>query len=146
MSMSQALLPEFDQEMAKTRKMLERVPMDRFDWKPHEKSFSMGELANHVARLPGWGKETMVTESMDLAPEGGEIPMPPVVRTVEDLLSAFDRNQAGFRQAVADASDDAPEGVHGRRPGQARDRPRHGLGALRTPPERPPRRRAAARS
>ena len=107
MSMSQALLPEFDQEMAKTRKMLERVPMDRFDWKPHEKSFSMGELANHVARLPGWGKETMVTESMDLAPEGGELPMPPVVRTVEDLLSAFDRNQAGFRQAVADASDDA---------------------------------------
>jgi hypothetical protein len=49
-----SLIPEFDHEMATTRKVLERVPEERFDWKPHEKSFSLGVLAKHVATLPTW--------------------------------------------------------------------------------------------
>ena len=54
MSISQSLLPELDQEIAKTRKTLERVPMDRFDWKPHEKSMAFVGLATHIANLPSW--------------------------------------------------------------------------------------------
>jgi uncharacterized damage-inducible protein DinB len=107
MSISASLLPELDQEMAKSRKVLERVPMDRFDWKPHEKSFSLGELSNHVARLLGWGLETLSTDSLDLAPEGGEVETPPVVRTTEGLLATFDEGANAFRGAIEKASDEA---------------------------------------
>ena len=107
MSISASLLPELDQEMEKTRKVLERLPMDRFDWKPHEKSFSLGDLGNHTARIFGWGIETMVTESFDLEPEEGDPPQPPVARNVEDLLRAFDDGATRFRGAVAEASDEA---------------------------------------
>lgn len=106
MSISESLLPEFDQEMDNTRKTLERVPMNRFDWKPHERSFSLGALANHVSRLLWWGTETMVTESLDLAPKGEELQGPPVVRTTEELLAAFDEGLAGFRRAVEGAGDE----------------------------------------
>ena len=107
MSISAALMPEFDQEMAKTREALERVPTDRFGWKPHEKSFSIGELANHMARLPGWGAATMTTESMDLDPEAGEFEAPEPVETAEELLELFDTQAAGFRAALAEAGDEA---------------------------------------
>ena len=55
MGLSQALLPEYDHEMANTRKTLERVPDDKFAWTPHAKSFPMGTLAGHLANLPSWG-------------------------------------------------------------------------------------------
>ena len=55
MSLVDSLLPEFDHEMSVTRRLLERVPDDRFLWKPHEKSYSLGQLAQHVATLPLWG-------------------------------------------------------------------------------------------
>ena len=107
MSIGASLLPELDQEIAKSRKVLERVPMDRFDWKPHEKSFSLGELSNHVARLLGWGLETLSTESLDLAPEGGEVDMPPVARDSDGLLAIFDEGADAFRKAIEEASDEA---------------------------------------
>jgi len=66
MKISELLLPEFDNEMASTRKILERVPADKGAWKPHEKSFSLGHLAQHVARLPGWVTMTMSDTSLDL--------------------------------------------------------------------------------
>ena len=106
MSLSEGLLPEFDQEMAKTRSVLARIPMDKYDWKPHEKSFSMGDLANHVARMAGWGLSTMTTEVIDYAPVDGEVPEPPIARTTEALLELFDGSVAGFRDAVAGATDD----------------------------------------
>lgn len=62
------LLPEFDQEMKSTRKLLECVPEHRWDWKPHEKSMSLGRLAGHVAELPGWATTTIERESLDLTP------------------------------------------------------------------------------
>lgn len=107
MSLSQALLPELDQEMQKTRKVLERIPLDRFDWKPHEKSFSMGELANHTAQVPGWGAHTLATEEMDLEPADGPLPQPPVARTTQELLQGFDEGVASFREAVEKAGDEA---------------------------------------
>lgn len=106
MSLSQALLPELDQEVATTRKLLERIPMDRFDWKPHEKSFSLGELGNHTAQLLDWGVQTLATEKMDLEPEDGPLPRPPVARTVQDLLQTFDEGTSSFRDVVERASDE----------------------------------------
>src|SRR5882672_7214080 len=70
MGLSQSLLPEFDQEMANTRKTLERVPDEKFAWKPHEKSMPMGNLAGHLANLPSWGTLTISSDSFDLAPGG----------------------------------------------------------------------------
>ena len=60
MGMVEALLPEFDREMTTTRTVLERVPDDKLDWKPHAKSFSLGELASHVATLPTVGAEALL--------------------------------------------------------------------------------------
>jgi uncharacterized damage-inducible protein DinB len=106
MSIAASLLPELDQEMANTRKTLERVPDGAFDWKPHEKSFSMMELANHLARLPGWGVATLETDSLDLDPEKGEFIPPPPAESVAGVLADFDKNVAGFRSALENASDE----------------------------------------
>ena len=62
-----ALLPEFDHEMSVTRKLLERVPDDRMDWKPHDKSMSLGQLALHVATVPSWGSVTLNDSELDLS-------------------------------------------------------------------------------
>jgi uncharacterized damage-inducible protein DinB len=106
MPLNQALLPEYDQEMANTRKTLERVPEDKFDWKPHQKSFSMGALATHLATLPSWGVITIQKESFDVAPEGEPPPRAELATSVEDLLQRFDQNVASTREALAAASDE----------------------------------------
>jgi uncharacterized damage-inducible protein DinB len=106
MAMKDALLPEFDQEMANTRKSLERVPEDKLGWKPHPKSGTMGWLATHVASLPSWATETMANDSLDLAPNG--VPHAPTVpaKSREELLALFDKNVAAGRAAIAGASDE----------------------------------------
>jgi len=71
MSIAQMFLPEFDQESATTRKVLERCPEDKYSWRPHEKSSSMAALATHVANLPGWVPLTMSADSFDVNPPGG---------------------------------------------------------------------------
>ena len=111
MRLSASLMPEFDQEMANTRRTLERVPSDKFAWKPHEKSFSFKQLANHLARVPGWGVATLKTDSMDLDPEKGEFIPPPEEETVDGVLAAFDQGVAEFRAALEDASDEEMMGV-----------------------------------
>ena len=106
MSINQALLPEFDQEMANTRKTLERVPEDKFAWKPHEKSSSMVSLATHLATLPSWGIITIQKDSFDLAPEGEPPPRNEPAKSVEELLQRFDQSVASTRDALATASDE----------------------------------------
>jgi uncharacterized damage-inducible protein DinB len=103
---SASILPEFDMEMAKTRATLERVPVEKFDWKPHEKSFSFMQMANHLARIPGWGAATLTTESMDIDPEKGEFVPPPEVHTTEEVLSLFDQGVAQFRAALEGSGDE----------------------------------------
>lgn len=103
MKASEALLAEFDQEMASTRTTLERVPEDKFDYKPHPKSGSMIWLAAHVAMIPGWAKVTL--EESELNMEGMQ--PPPLPKTREELLKMFDENAAGARAAIAAASDEA---------------------------------------
>jgi uncharacterized damage-inducible protein DinB len=106
MPLNQALLPEFDHEMENTRKTLERVPEDKFAWKPHEKSFSMVALATHLATLPSWGALTIQRDSIDVAPEGEPPPKGEPAKSVEDLLEKFDRNVASARAALAGATDE----------------------------------------
>jgi len=101
MSISQMLLPEFDQEMASTRKLLERVPDDRFSYKPHEKSMELGRLASHIAELPNWGATALNTEGLNLEPGM----KPYLAKSREDLLQAFDKNVADARARIAAATD-----------------------------------------
>lgn len=103
--MSESLVNEFDHEMAGTRKTLERVPEEKFDWKPHEKSGSMGWLAAHLANLAGWAGTTINQDSLDLAPGGKQIQPPPPPKSRKELLEAFDKNVAEARKAIASASD-----------------------------------------
>jgi len=100
------LLPEFDMEMDSTRKTLERVPADKFGWKPHEKSGTLGWMAGHVANLPIWAVMTMKQDSLDLAPAEGAAPVMPKPSNTNELLEIFDRNRADARAALA-AADDA---------------------------------------
>ena len=105
MPISHAMLPEFDHEMGNTRKTLERVPENKFDWKPHEKSMPMGKLAIHLATLPGWTIQTLTQDSLDVAPADGEPFKLPEANTTEELLALFDQNVASARAAIAEASD-----------------------------------------
>jgi uncharacterized damage-inducible protein DinB len=101
--MSQTLLPEFDNEMKLTRKALERVPDDKFDWKPHEKSMSLGRLAGHLAELPGFATAIIQTEGMNF--DKGEY-KPAVVKNRAEVLEVFDKNVAATREAITGATDD----------------------------------------
>jgi uncharacterized damage-inducible protein DinB len=105
MALSAALLPEFDQEMASTRKTLERVPESKFSWKPHEKSGAMGWLAGHLANLPSWLALAIKQDSLDLAPGGKPTQAPPAPKNTKELLAEFDKNVKEGRAALAAASD-----------------------------------------
>lgn len=104
MAIAHSLLPEFDMEMANTRKTLERVPDERFAWKPHEKSFPMGNLAGHLANLPSWGNLAISSDSFDMAP-GGQPLKTPELSSTKDVLEKFEENVAATRSAIVGASD-----------------------------------------
>ena len=105
MAISDALLPEFDHEMANTRKTLERVPDGKSDWKPHVKSMALGALATHVGNIPTWANYSIEQDSLDLAPGGEPLPQTPVANSTAELLTTFDANVAKARAAIAAASD-----------------------------------------
>lgn len=104
--MNQALLGEFDHEMANTRKTLERVPEDKFGWKPHEKSMTMSRLASHLAEIPSWTVNAMESESLDLAPPGAPPYQPPNPKSRKEILDLFDKNVAAARAALGGVSDE----------------------------------------
>lgn len=104
MKLSESLLPELDQEMAGTRKVLERVPDDKLAWKPHAKSFTMAALATHVATIPTWGTFTIEGDKFDLAAPSATEPPPPAASRRE-LLERFDACLAKFRAALVAAED-----------------------------------------
>jgi uncharacterized damage-inducible protein DinB len=105
MAISNSLLPEFDNEMKNTRKTLERVPDDKFAWKPHDKSFPMGALATHLANLPSWGSLTLASDSFDVAP-GGKPMKTPELNSTPEVLKTFDENVAATRAAIEAAADE----------------------------------------
>ncbi len=107
MSIAQSLLPEFDQEMAGTRKTLERVPEDKLDWKPHEKSMTMAGLATHLANMMGWATITIAQNDFDFQPEGSEPYRETAITSRAELLEKFDQGVASARAALAASSDEA---------------------------------------
>ena len=106
MAIAQSLLPEFEQEMANTRKTLERVPDEKFEFKPHPKSGSMGWLAGHLANLPLWAVMTLQQDSLDIAPAGGQPFKLPDTKNRQQVLEVFDRNVADAKKGIAAASDE----------------------------------------
>ncbi len=107
MKIAETLLPEFDQEMANTRKTLERVPAAKFSWKPHPKSFEMGALAAHIANMAEWAKLTLNSDSFDYAPPGAEPYKTPQFKSTEELVAAFDKAVADARATLAATDDGA---------------------------------------
>jgi len=103
MNFADALLPEFDREMATTRTVLERIPDEKLTWKPHPKSWTTAQLAHHVATLPSWAADTMRTDELDFT--GFQPPPPPTSR--QEVLDLFEKNAASARDALAAADTDA---------------------------------------
>jgi uncharacterized damage-inducible protein DinB len=102
MSIAESMLPEFDQEMAITRRLLERVPSDKGTWKPHPKSFALGHLTQLVAIMPGWMTTMLTKTELNLATGGGGGYS---FETTETLVGLFDKNVREARQALTDAKD-----------------------------------------
>jgi uncharacterized damage-inducible protein DinB len=106
MSISDALLPEFDQEVASTRKALERIPEAHLDFAPHEKSMNLGDLATHLANLPGWVADTLNKDAYDIdPPDGAAAPQPPRITSTAEAVSTFDAKAAEARAAIGASSD-----------------------------------------
>ena len=97
---SKSLLPEFEQEMATTRRLLERVPTDKGTWKPHPKSFPLGHLAQLVSNMPGWITNALRETSLDLGGFAGYS-----YEKTETLLEGFDRHVQEARRAIEDSTD-----------------------------------------
>jgi uncharacterized damage-inducible protein DinB len=102
MTISELILPEFDEEMANTRKLLERIPEQKSDFVPHSKSMPFGKLAGHVATLPEWAKHTLDMDVLEI--QGGEAPFIPA--TTQELLDRFDQGVKDARALIAAASDE----------------------------------------
>lgn len=101
MSIGASFIDEFDREMATTRRMLERVPSGKAEWKPHPKSFALGHLAQLISRMPGWITNVVQEARLDLSRGAGY--------TFEEtgaLLDGFDRNVQSARAALMAAADE----------------------------------------
>lgn len=106
MSYADTILPEFDQEMANTRKVLERVPEDKWDWRAHPKSNTMGWNANHLTEMPGWVEGILTETEWDFAPPGGPRYESPTFKTRKDVLNLFDQNVQAARKAIQNVKDE----------------------------------------
>ncbi len=104
MALIDGLLPEFDHEMATTRRLLARVPEAELAWKPHARSMGLGQLAVHLAQIPGWCPLVVKQTGFDIekSPEAAAGSTP---TTVGDVLAQFDTGVASGRAALAGASD-----------------------------------------
>ena len=107
------LLPEFDHEIANTRKVLERVPEDRPEFRPHDRSMTLARLAGHVAGLPYWGLLALTRNEVDLAPREPDdadadvqVMLGGVMTSRAGMLDAFDAIAAELRTRLTDVPDD----------------------------------------
>jgi uncharacterized damage-inducible protein DinB len=99
------MLGEFDNEMANTRKTLERVPEDKLGWTPDPKSMKLGRLAGHIAEMVGWGTLTLAKDEFDLDPDGKGNYKPFEATSRKQLIEEFDKNAAAARAALSAATD-----------------------------------------
>jgi len=100
-NISQSLLPEFDHEMANTRKSLERVPDSKLSFKPHAKSMTLGGLATHLATINHWTEAIVGQDSFDVS----TAPPTPELKSTAEILAAFDQGVATARKSIAGAND-----------------------------------------
>jgi len=105
MGIAASILPEFDQEMAGTRKTLERIPDDKLNWKAHPKFNTIGWVAAHLAEMPGWVKGVLTQDVMDINPVDGEPYRSPTATSRQQILDIFDKNVAEARQAISATGD-----------------------------------------
>ena len=103
MSFQNDVLSDLDAELKRTRTMLERIPEDHFDWKPHDKSWSLLELSTHLANVPWWMVSTMEGDRFDL---GTKFPPRPPLESRQAVLAAFDANADKARALIAEADED----------------------------------------
>lgn len=106
MSLHQSLLAELKQEAAGTKRMLEKVPTDKFNWKPHEKSFSLGKLAIHVADMINWVHVTINQDELDFANNSYKTPD---IETSEQLLAFFEESLANAVNILGNTTDEVLE-------------------------------------
>ena len=103
MSIAESLLPEIDQETATTKRVLERVPEDKLSWKPHEKSFSLGQLALHVATTPGNIANLVTADEVELPASFEQSE----AQSKEEMLAAHEESVAKAKQYLSGLSDEA---------------------------------------
>jgi uncharacterized damage-inducible protein DinB len=104
MAIRDLVLPEYDREMATTRRLLDRAPEGRFEWRPHPKSMSLGQLATHLADIPGWVGTLLDAAGYDLSATGREGPPTPAA-TRDALLQRFDGNVETARAKILSKTD-----------------------------------------
>jgi uncharacterized damage-inducible protein DinB len=102
-TLGSAFLAELEQEAKVAREVLSRVPADKFDWKPHEKSMSFGKLASHVAEMVGWTGPTLEHPELDFSKMEYK-PFEP--QTTEELLDFFDKNLYAAVEVLRNMSDE----------------------------------------
>ncbi len=102
MSLIQMFLKEMDREAQTTRKMLERVPDDKYDWKPHEKSMSIRQLATHIAELPSWVSMVLTTDELDFASSPYQ---QRAINNTKELPAYFESSLADGRTQLEKATD-----------------------------------------
>jgi uncharacterized damage-inducible protein DinB len=100
---TEAIIKELEHEAGQTRKMLQRVPMDQKDWKPHEKSMALGRLATHIAELPRWITMTLNTDELDLLHPNWKTSK---ITTTEELVALHDESIREAVEALKKASDE----------------------------------------
>ncbi|MEQ1869488.1 MAG: DinB family protein [Vicinamibacterales bacterium] len=106
LNISQSLLPEFDHEVASTRKTLERVPEGNPDFRPHPKSMTMARLAGHVAEIPMWAVATLGQDELDMNPPGGPKMESYLMKSRADALATFDEHVRKARELLATTTDE----------------------------------------
>jgi uncharacterized damage-inducible protein DinB len=105
MAIAESILPEFDHETATTRTLLERVPAEKAEWKPHAKSMSLGQLAMHIANLPMWASITLERKEFDTNPPGGRPATGPSFQSSSHLLETYDANVSAARALIVRTTD-----------------------------------------
>lgn len=105
MTLAALMLPEFDDEMARTRRMLAALPADRMAWKPHEALHTIGWNANHIVEIVGWTQVIISESEFDMAPVGGRKYETPDIQDPAVLLGQFDENVVAARASIAGATD-----------------------------------------
>lgn len=106
MSIASQLMPEFEQELSNTRKILACIPDEQLDWKPHAKSMTLGRLAGHVAEMPSWAVSALTSDTLDLTTPPGQTMQANSAKSASENLAYFDQQVEAARAALSKASDE----------------------------------------